>query len=151
MNPGKIKEELVRFCQRSIKQRYDKIKTAIAFVEESLLEESKSTSGDKHHTGRAMLQIEREKLGKQLYEIEQLQTVLKRINIETTSIVKLGSLVYTTSGNYFISLSSGKHIIQQQDYYCVAIDAPIVQLLKGKREDDSYQFQNQTQRIIAVH
>jgi len=151
MSPKEIKEGLLKFCEQSIQQRHEKIKKAIALVEEGLYEESKSTSGDKHHTGRAMLQIEREKLGRQLLEVEQLQSILTRIDISTSLMVKLGSLVSTSSGNYFISLSTGRKTLEGIVYYCIAIDAPIAILLKGKQKGDKFQFQNQSQNIISVH
>ena len=38
-------------------------------IKEALFEEIKSSVGDKHETGRAMLQLEREKVGNQFYEV----------------------------------------------------------------------------------
>ena len=67
-----LKFELKQQCKDLIKLRYDSINKTIFDIEYSLKEESKSTSGDKHHTGRAMLQIERENAGNQLREIEKV-------------------------------------------------------------------------------
>ena len=38
---------------------------------EALASESKNSAGDKHETGRAMLQLEREKLGEQIKKTER--------------------------------------------------------------------------------
>lgn len=94
-----------------------RIKQNISDIEESLLEESKSSAGDKHETGRAMLQIDRENAGKQLMEIEQVQAVLKKIDVQTTSTyARLGSLVYTSQANYFLSISIGEVKIGKSAY-----------------------------------
>lgn len=145
-----IKSQLLEFCEHIVQQRFEKIKTAISLVEESLFEESKSTSGDKHHTGRAMLQIEREKLGKQLHEIEQLQSVLKRIDLTPSAAVSLGSLVTTSTGNYFISISAGKVQLQGVDYYCISMSAPIAKAIKGKQVGEEYQFHGRLLNILSV-
>jgi len=55
-----LKKELLQYCEDQVDQRHSKIKQTIADIEESLMEESRSSSGDKHQTGRAMLQINRE-------------------------------------------------------------------------------------------
>ena len=55
----------------SIKHVEDTIevyKKGILDAQNGLQSESKSSAGDKHETGRAMLQLEAEKLGKQLQE-----------------------------------------------------------------------------------
>lgn len=77
MKENPIKKELLAYCKYQINQRYLKIKQTIQDIEESLMEESKNTSGDKHETGRAMLQIDRENAGKQLLEIEKLMDILQ--------------------------------------------------------------------------
>ena len=51
----------------------------------SLNEETKSSSGDKYETSRAMIQIEREKNSKQIKEIENL----KKKNLETKPEVEI--------------------------------------------------------------
>ena len=60
------------------------IKT-ISDIEQALRDESKGTSGDKHHTERAMLQIEREATGKQLREIEKVMLQLDKVTISDVS------------------------------------------------------------------
>ncbi len=67
-----LKFELQQQCKDLINFRLERIQKTIADIEYSLKDESKSTSGDKHHTGRAMLQIDRENAGNQLREIEKV-------------------------------------------------------------------------------
>jgi len=80
-----IKKQLYKKCICFVAERLQTIKNAIDEVQESLTTETKSSAGDKHETGRAMLQIEREKLGQQLASIQTLEQTLQKINIEIVS------------------------------------------------------------------
>ena len=106
MTASELKSNLLIQCSQFVTKRHVRILNTIADIENSLKEESKSTSGDKHHTGRAMLQIERENVGNQLKEIEKVQRKLNKITINNSSeVVRLGSLVYTDQAIFFISIS----------------------------------------------
>ncbi len=141
MTDKELKVILLENCKETVKNRFAKIKQTITDIEESLEDESKSSAGDKHETGRAMLQIDRENAGKQLHEIENLQGLVKKIDIQTTSdYVRLGSLVYTNNGTYFISISIGQVTVGKTNYFCVALQSPIGQLLSGKKKGDSFTF-----------
>jgi len=134
-----LKKELLQYCEDQVDQRHLKIKQTIADIEESLMEESRSSSGDKHQTGRAMLQINRENAGKQLLEIEKLMAVLQRINIQSQSeYAHLGSLVYTDRFTYFISLSIGPVSVEGREYLCVALNSPVGKLLIGKKAGEKF-------------
>ncbi|MFD1615778.1 hypothetical protein [Gelatiniphilus marinus] len=51
----KIKEELFSQCVVFVNSRFQTIKNTISEIQESLTSETKSSAGDKHETGRAML------------------------------------------------------------------------------------------------
>jgi len=70
MKPSlEIKQQLFNKCLDAIDSRFQTIQNTISEIQESLTSETKSSAGDKHETGRAMLQLEREKAGNQLSEI----------------------------------------------------------------------------------
>lgn len=151
MTDKELKVALLEHCKQTVAKRFQKIYQTIAAIEESLFEESKSSAGDKHETGRAMLQIDRENAGKQLLEVENLQGLLKKIDIRATAeYVRLGSLVYTSKGTYFISISIGQVVVGKTNYYCVALQSPIGQLLAGKRKGDSFVFNNTAVEIKSL-
>ena len=146
-----IKTKLLNFCQEQVEFRHSKIKQTISNIEESLFEESKNSSGDKHETGRAMLQLDMENVGKQLFGVEKLIEIIEKIDINTASeYVRLGSLVYTDKFNYFISLSLGKCNVQGMDYLCVALNSPVGLLLSGKRIGESVTMNGSSFKIIGV-
>lgn len=139
----KIKETLYRSCTHFVEDRLDTIKATIRDIQVSLTSETKSSAGDKHETGRAMLQLEREKAGSQLAEIQKVKEVLSKIDINKTLVkIGLGSLVYTSKLNYFIAISAGEIVIENQHFYAISPSTPMAKLLLSKAEGDSVQFRN---------
>ena len=61
-----IKELLYNHCESNIKSRLENYKKRSHELYESLNSETKSSAGDKHETGRAMIQLDREKTGYQI-------------------------------------------------------------------------------------
>lgn len=141
MTPIELKEALLLMCIRYIKDRKEMVLKSIVSIEESLFEEGKSTAGDKHHTGRAMLQIERENTGIQLMEIENTEAILRKVSIYSKSdVIRMGSLVATKNANYFLSISAGMVAVNATNYICISVGSPIGQLLLGKKKGDTYTF-----------
>jgi len=152
MSRYQIKEELLNHCDNYVALRLDRIKQTIADIQESLKSETKSTAGDKHETGRAMLQLEREKAGIQLREIQKLQEVIAKININTSSkVIRLGSLVSTSESSYFIGISIGELIISNKSYVSIAANTPIGKLLLGKKLGDRFYFNGHEITINEVN
>ncbi|MBJ6368410.1 GreA/GreB family elongation factor [Snuella sedimenti] len=151
INKEPLKQVLYSQCRMVVRSRLDTIRKTIQELEESLESETKSTAGDKHETGRAMVQLEREKLGQQLAEIQKNNQVLAKIDVSKSSeAIGLGSIVFTSSGNYFIAISTGELVVDNQKFYAISMSAPIAKVLLGKRVGDEIHFRMQTFRIEAV-
>ncbi|MCB4798230.1 GreA/GreB family elongation factor [Neotamlana laminarinivorans] len=147
----KIKAKLLQLCKASLEIRLQSVLAVINDLKQSLQSETKSSAGDKHETGRAMLQLEREKAGHQLAEIEKTKQVLSKINPESFSKnVGLGSVVFTTKSNYFISISAGELKVESEIFYAISASTPIGQLLLGKSVGDKVAFRNITFEITAL-
>jgi transcription elongation GreA/GreB family factor len=146
-----LKFELQQQCKDLIKLRHDSVNKTISDIEFSLKEESKSTSGDKHHTGRAMLQIERENAGKQLNEIEKVMRQLEKVDVASISeTIHLGSIVETNQATFFMSISVGKLEVENSVYLGVAPLAPIGRCLLGKTKGDQFSFNGKIYKIVEV-
>lgn len=151
MDSLQIKQLLLDSCKKYVNDRLYKLKTQIKSIQDSLFNETKSTAGDKHETGRAMVQLEREKIGQQLLEAEKLQELINKVSISSSSEVgRLGSLILTTQGNYFIAISAGKIDIENIHYFAIAPNTPIGKLLLGKRKNDIVVFNENTILIKYV-
>lgn len=146
-----IKEDLYNNCQKFVGDRLRLIQQRIASIQESLHSETKSSAGDKHETGRAMLQLEREKLGVQLAEVQKLQQILSKVDILYSSeVVRLGSVVETSEGNFFLSISIGEINMDKKSYYAIATNTPMGKLLIGKNVGDICSFNNKNFKIERV-
>lgn len=146
-----IKQSLYYACHSFVENRLKSIKNTIADIQKSLLSETKSSAGDKHETTRAMLQLEREKSGQQLSEVQKDKEILAKIDISNRSEnICLGSVVYTTQANYFISISAGKLTIDNTDYFAISPNTPIGQLLLSKTAGDEVVFRKQSFIIKAI-
>jgi len=152
MKQQQLKEALFKYCTSQLALRRAAVDKILANVALSLKEETKSSAGDKHETGRAMLQLERENAGKQLAEIEKLETILPRISTDISSgPIHLGSVVKTSQANYFIAIPVGEIKIEDEEvYYAIGVGAPIGQLLLGKKVGEEVQFQGKTFSIKTI-
>jgi len=146
-----IKETLYNRCLNFIDERLITVNKTISDIQNSLQSETKSSAGDKHETGRAMLQLEREKAGHQLAEIEKQKHILQKINIDTKhQKVTLGSVVITTQANYFIAVSAGEIIVDNTVYFAISAATPMAQLLLSKSVDDEIVFRGNGFRILSI-
>lgn len=146
-----LKQALYHKCVSFTQNRLNTINKTIEELQESLTSETKSSAGDKHETGRAMVQLEREKAGHQLAEIQKINQLLAKIEISKPSkTVALGSVVMTSKANYFIAISAGEFEIEDQKFYAIAANTPIAQLLLGKTIQDDITFRDQHFTIIEV-
>ena len=151
MKTQNIKTQLLQLCTTSLETRLQSVLAVIKDIKQSLQSETKSSAGDKHETGRAMLQLEREKAGHQLAEIEKTKQILSKINTELTyKNIGLGSVVYTTTSNYFISISAGEFEVENKTFYAISANTPIGQLLLGKSVGDVINFRNLEFKITKV-
>lgn len=154
-NPKKsnheLKKELYEFCRDFVVNRRNTVQISIDGIQESLTSETKSSAGDKHETGRAMLQLEREKAGQQLLELEKLEVTLSKIDIhKTSSTVGLGSVIFTTQKNYFISISAGEFTVEGMNFYTISPNTPMGSVLMGKTIHDEILFRSQQFYIQSV-
>ncbi|WP_179344570.1 3-oxoacyl-ACP synthase [Winogradskyella ursingii] len=146
------KQHLKTKCQAFLSQRLVIIQKAINDIQNSLQSETKSSAGDKHETGRAMLQLEREKAGQQLAEIETQQQILNKIKPESKhQKITLGSIVKTTNVNYFIAISAGEITLEDSKYFAISSATPIARLLISKETGETIKFRETQFTILEIH
>tara|TARA_B100000795_G_C22689358_1_gene394978 strand:- start:477 stop:926 length:450 start_codon:yes stop_codon:yes gene_type:complete len=132
-----VKEALFQQCVDHVNIRLQTIQNTISSHQKALSSETKSSAGDKHETGRAMLQLEMEKAGQQLMSIQQMKEILAKIvTSKKETVGSLGTIIETSSINYFLSISAGKLTVKEINYFAISASSPIGQLLLGKKEGD---------------
>jgi hypothetical protein len=146
-----IKIELLNHCKDFVNKRLQTVEDIISSNQKALQSETKSSAGDKHETGRAMLQLEMEKAGQQLAGINLMKEILSKVSISTTSdIAHLGSIIETTSGNYFLSISAGQLKVADKVYFAISVSSPIGKLLLGKTMNDEVIFNGKKTIIKTI-
>jgi|LauGreDrversion4_2_1035121.scaffolds.fasta_scaffold80995_2 transcription elongation GreA/GreB family factor len=147
LSKAKILEDLFR----QLNSRIEELRAAQILLRESRDNESKSSAGDKYETGRAMAQIELDKLQQQLQNQMELQAELLKIKPEVeTEKVGFGSLVETSNGIYFISIGMGKVMLDDTSFYAISLASPLGQALKGAQTGDTLTFNRDNIQIISV-
>src|SRR5687768_5016861 len=94
MFPPGFKSRLLQAAREHLQQKINSLHNDLTDLTRGIENESKSSAGDKHETARAMVQLEQEKIRKQLHDLEQQADKLNQINPEEKSTaIRLGSVV----------------------------------------------------------
>ena len=146
-----IKTELLETCKKFVENRFKTVQEILLSFQNDLQSETKSSAGDKHETGRAMLQLEMEKTSQQLIGIKQMISILDKIDIsKKLKKIHLGSIVFTEKDSYFLSISAGKIILNNEVFYAISTSSPIGKLLLGKQENEQFLFNGNTLKIQKI-
>jgi len=144
-----FKTDIYHHCYWLIENKLQLLEESFRQSREDLEKESKSTAGDKHETGRAMIQLEQEKMSQQLLQTEKLLQALKQVPFKKKSHkVESGALVQTSLGLLFISVGLGETNLVNDKVYILAPSAPLVQSLLGAEEGAQINFRKQ---VIDVY
>ncbi len=151
MNSAEIKQQLYAHCRNYVDDKTGKLRTQIKDLKDSLESETRSSAGDKHETGRAMIQLEREKLGEMLREAERNSLVLQKVLLcKDTRIAGPGTVVRTNLNHYYLSVPAGKCVVNEWSVFCISVQSPIGILLLGKSEGDSIIFNNHRITVLEI-
>lgn len=112
--------------------------------------DTKSSMGDKYETGREMLQQEINNLQRQLNETLSQQNILQKITSEVSLKVQNGALVKTNKGLFYVSVSMGEIIVDQQKIMTVSAESPLVKAMSGKKKEDHFSINNVQQTIEEI-
>lgn len=146
-----LKVQLLSLCTLYVDQRIATAQAAIKGAQASANEETKSSSGDKYETGRAMAQLEIEKNSSQLAEAQKLKHIISQLRSEISSTsAQLGSIVKTNKENYFISIPAGKLLVGNEVYYAISTASPIAQKLIGLKLGAKFSFNKQEIEVVSV-
>ena len=145
------KEVLFKQCVFAVNNRLSTVEEIISSNQKALQSETKNSAGDKHETGRAMLQLEIEKASQQLIAIQEMKVVLAKIDLTKESKKAcLGSVIETNRACYFLAVSIGKLTANNKDYFAVSVFSPIGRLLLGKQQGEELVFNGLTTKIENV-
>ncbi len=147
----KLKQKIYDHYLQAVHDKITMLQMVLADLKESVSNETKSTAGDKHETALAMLQIEQANTRGQLQEVLTQKAALEKINprLSATTVV-LGSLIKTNRGYLYISIASGKAIIDGNSVIAISPQSPLGQQLTGLSVSDVAEVNNKTYRIESI-
>ena len=146
-----LKKKTFTLCMQQVNSRLDLLNESIRLLQDSANEETKSSAGDKYETGRAMAQLEIEKLGLQHSDLRKQKQVLEQIDINRTFIkIQPGCLVRTNQGIFFIAISLGPLKVDDHLIFCISPSSPIAQKLAGLTAGDSFSFNSKKYSVEQV-
>lgn len=134
-----------------ILQRIATAETALQQAQEASNDDTKSSAGDKFETTREMMQQDIARNKGLLFDGKQnLQLLTSLENTPLSETVRTGSLVYTSNGLFYITISAGQIKVADQLVFAISAASPIGQLLIGKKAGDSFSFNKNGYTIKEV-
>lgn len=145
-----IKRDIHEALTKRLQAEITSMKQELQDVQLSANNETKSSAGDKYETGRAMAQLEIEKLRSLLLEKERALTVVNGLVPDAVDFIRAGSLAITTTGYFYISVNGGEFTIQSTKVICISPAAPLAGAMAGKKAGDNFSLMQKAQTIIGV-
>ena len=139
---------------KTILERIEAQTAEVMSLQGSLGSEAKSTAGDKHETGRAMIQIDMERASQKLHEWKTLHSAAQRMFAEVgpRDRVRIGHAVETTQGWFLLGPALGK-MVGPDGSACFGLSAasPMGRQLLGKCVQDEIPMGRTSLTLLSIH
>ena len=148
---SKEREQLVQYCTAFIENQINHVQTVINSAKESAQNESKSSAGDKHETGKSLMQLEQENNAMLLNNMLKQKPAIKILeDFKESDTIKMGSIVETNLGIYFIGIGIGMITLMNKTYFVISPNAPVGKQLVGKKAGEDVTFNGKNIQIMDV-
>ncbi|MCB0482508.1 MAG: hypothetical protein KDC83_13855 [Flavobacteriales bacterium] len=148
----------LRFKQQVHSACLHEVNTKLALLQNELEQaltagnnETKSTAGDKHETGRAMAQLEQENLRKQIGSTLEILHALNSLQPSKPNDKALaGALVQTDSMYLYLGAPLGQVSVGGTTVFAISLVSPLGKLIFGKEAGTQFAFNNFQTSIKAI-
>lgn len=146
------RETVIAALALSMEEGIRSARAAFEELQGSLEGESKSTAGDKHETGRAMVQMEMEQAAARLKRVEGMVRSWKAMDPGAPrDAVRPGAVVATDHGGFVIGVAWGAFQgPDAQDWRGISSDAPLAMALRGCQAGEAVHFRGRSWNILEV-
>ena len=150
---GVMREKVLMAIEVRLQKEEGEAKERLASLQDALGAESKSSAGDKHETGRAMIHREMELVEETRARTQTAQETLKKIQAASLPLsgMHMGALVETTGPWVFVGIPMGKLQLGEDVVLCVGPSAPIVKVWGGIEEGDEVSLGPNRLTILGHH
>ena len=133
-----------------VNKRMNNYKLEMETIKDSIENNDKSSDED-DDAGNGKLLNDLEKNAQHLNEASKMLEILKQISPKIQSeTATLGSIVYTNTNTFFLSVSVGKIELGTSAYFAISLQSPIGMLLRNKKKGDSINFNGTSYSITNV-
>ncbi len=147
-----VKAELLSLCRDFIEEKSSTLQSEYSIYRESAANETKSTAGDKHDTSKSMMQLEQEKLGKQLAELQRQKKIVSGIDpLKVCSRVEFGCVIETDNGNFFMSVAAKEFVLNNKTYLAISMQSPLGAAMLNKRVNEDVVYNTKRYKILSIY
>ena len=111
-----LKQKIRSHCLQLLNDKIHELENTLKGLGESASNDTKSSAGDKHETGRAMIHIEQETITKQLNDALEQKALLEKTE---------GRLIKTNKGYIFLAVPIGKIIVEGTTVMAISPGSPL--------------------------
>ena len=146
------RETVIAAFRMALDNALAEARSAMEELSSSLGKETKSTAGDKHETGRAMVQREMGQAGERLARCEALQAMAIRLDLDRARVqVGPGAIVVSGQARLLIGVGLGPFEVPGLGrFQAISADAPIAEVLAGAAEGEVREFRGQPWTIESL-
>jgi transcription elongation GreA/GreB family factor len=138
-------------CVSIVAEKIHELQSALSELSDGAQNDAKSSAGDKHETARAMMQIEQDRIARQLADAMTLRHVLERIQPERSCDTAIaGSLLKTDKGYFYLTAAIGKVDINGLAVMAISAQSPLGVKLLGLKAGDSTTVNTRSFTIEAI-
>ena len=136
-----LKMSLHTECYQQTKNKLDLLQEQVAQLKEAGQGESKSSMGDKYETGRAMAQLELDKIMLQLHQVNQQLKVLSELQPKKKCTrIEHGTLVKTSQGYFYLATGLGMVKYLDQSFFVISAGSPLGKALIDQQSGATVQL-----------
>ncbi|MDX9751144.1 MAG: hypothetical protein RBT71_08710 [Flavobacteriales bacterium] len=145
------KRAVVAHLHRLLAEKVAASADDIAATRAAMGSDTKSSAGDKHEVGRAMMQQELDKQAARHARLLAWQSELRRLPWDHASTTAgPGSLVATDQGDFLIGIGLGTVQVEGRTCHAVSPASPIGQALMGRAAGDVLEFNGRRATVRRV-
>lgn len=147
-----FKDKVYQTAITQVKEKINLLKAERKAINDGILEDTKSSAGDKFETGRETMSSDLMTVENQLKQANFEFDELCRFQAikEPSASVQEGSLVQLGTDMYLISISLGQLTVDGQKLFMMSKNSPLGELLVGNKKNDQVVFRGKTLLITEL-
>ena len=149
-NKSQLKHKLSEACIAAQEKIIFNAKEVIEEASESA-NENTDNEEEAFDAYREQLQQRKDMYTTQLLTARNDLDYLRGINMGKKEKIEEGAIVKTNLQTFFIIISLGKIIVEEQQFFAISTSAPIYSVMDGLKAGDSFHFRDRDYKILEIY